>query len=260
MPNDNRHDKWLQVGFLTGTAIAISTTSFWIGAWLVAKYLPDKAPFAWGMLASALPISAIAGISAAQSAKDHREELADRQKRIASIRCDLTQVIRDRDDIQRDCTHLKSQIANTEKLLQAERQKAIQDARTHAGTVEHVKTLTARLEVAKAGTELWEKQVADLKAKIAALEADNREWEDEFEQRLQALFTEERDDERAQAKTEMQQKYQQLIQQFERKKPEHIRKRTEKVIAERLQQFETDYAAIAAQRRSRPNRAATKLR
>lgn len=59
MPNDTRHDKWLGVGFLAGTAIAVGSVGFWTGAVFVAKYLPEKAPFAVGMLAGALPVGAI---------------------------------------------------------------------------------------------------------------------------------------------------------------------------------------------------------
>ncbi|MEO0986869.1 MAG: hypothetical protein AAFY20_15135 [Cyanobacteria bacterium J06639_14] len=242
-------DRALKKAMLSTIAVlAIGSTGWYVGALTVARFLPEKSPYAWGFASGALPVAAIAGIAAAQSIKDRRDELEEMRQRISEVKGDLGIATRARDDLQAECFTLKKQVQAVQERLQDEKQRSAHASKVHEGAIAYAKQLDARLEATKGELLVWEKRVADLNSKIGELEIDNQEWEAEFEDRLQALFELEKGDERAKARAEMQAKYQQLVKQFEQKKPAHIQKRVEREVLKRLEQFQGDYDEAVSER------------
>lgn len=230
------------------SAVGVGITGFFAGAVFVAHYFPTKASFSWGMLSGAVPVGAIAGLNMAQLKKDRRDDIDELRQRISVGQADLSAAICNRDQLKRECQSLNRQIAESQLALTREAQKLAQATKAYESSVFHAKTLETRLEAAMDSLKQWETKSSELTSQIAELEADNQEWEAEFEQRLQHLLLEERDAERASARAEMRAKYEQLIKQFEQRKPEHIRKVAEKKAAQRLEQLEASYEAAIQER------------
>lgn len=232
--------------FLSAGAVGIVT--FFAGAAFTGNYLPEKNAFLIGMLAGSISIGGVGLASYAQLAKDRRDELDELNQRLSEAKGDLSKSVVIRDGLQAECHSLKLQVQDIHKRLQVEHDKGAQAIRAYEGATTFTKDLNARLEVAKAELQQWEKTVKELHIKIDELETDNREWEAEFEDRLRGLLEDERADERAKARKELQAKYQQIIKQFEQKKPAHIQKRVDREVARRLGEFQADFDAVVDER------------